>query len=219
MLLSFPPGWNLKAPIGTMLVRVDVVMNTRPGAGGYAAIFEAADQKETVLLRGGIPDTNTEHMMKTLGVRIAEEIQGNRAVILTRSQVMYASLSTIFKPYKLIRLLGHSPLAVSDATRHAHVMAERALCRGEASEERLMMARFEPSREDFHNNQDTQTAHAALQKLIDTVGVSDLKSKNVQKAVQDVLDTTEEEVVAFHRDAIRKCTANDIPKPTREKEN
>ncbi len=219
MLLSFPPGWNLKVPVGTVLVRVDVVMNTRPGAGGYAAILEAADQKESVLLRGGIPETNTEHMIKMLGIRLAEEIQGNRAVILTRSSIMYSSLSMVFKPYKLIRLLGNSPLAVADATRHAHVMAERALCREEASEERMMMARFEPSKEEFHNNQDTKTAHAALQTLLDTVGVSDLKSPSVQKAVQEVLEATENEVVAFHRDAIRQCTANDIPKPTREKEN
>lgn len=218
MLLSYPSGWNLDVPAGTVLVRVDVVMNTRPGAGGFCAILEAADFKENILIRGCHPETDTERLMNILALRLAEEIQGNRAVILARTQTMLQTLGSVFKPYKMIRMLGHSPLAVCDATRHAHVMAERARNTNQFDEERLMIARFEPNKEEFSENQDTKTVHSALHHIIQRVGFADLKSKTAQKAVQDLLDAAEGELVARQRSAVRKQTANDIPKPTREKE-
>src|SRR3546814_2168422 len=70
--LSFPPGWNLEIPAGTMLIRVDVVMNSRPGAGGYCAIIEAADLQDIIILRGGEPESDTLRMMKLLAVRSEE---------------------------------------------------------------------------------------------------------------------------------------------------
>lgn len=218
MLLSYPAGWDLSVPAGTLLVRIDVVMTTRPGAGGFCAIIEAADLKENIIIRSGHPDTDTERMMNALALRLAEEMQGNRAVILTRTQTMVQTLGAIFKPYKMIRMLGHSPLAVCDATRHAHVMAERARLTNEVSDDRLMIARFESSKEDFSENQDTKTVHAALRHLIHKVGFSDLKNTAVQKASQDLLNAAENELVARTRQAVRRHTVNDVAKPTNEKE-
>lgn len=218
MLLSFPAGWNLDVPAGTIIARVDTVMNTRPGAGGYAAILEASDLKETILIRGGEAETDTERMLRILALRLAEEIHGNRAVIVTRSQSALQILGEIFKPYRMIRMLGHSPLTVCDATRHAHVMAERSLNRGAAHEERLLVARFEPNKEDFNENQDTKSMHSVLQHLIKMLGLKDLSNPAVQSAAQAVLTAAEREFAAHQKNAIRRMTTNDIPKPTREKE-
>jgi hypothetical protein len=219
MLLSFPIGWNLEVPAGTLLIRVDVVMNTRPGAGGYCAIIESADMKENVLIRGGEPETSTDRLMKVLAVRLAEEIRGNRAVILTRSKPMFDAMFDVFKPFKMIRLLAHSPLAVSDATRHAHVMAERSLHRGKPHEERFGISRFEVSEEEFNPNQDTNTLHAALQHLISTVGFANANSEKVREASQEVMDAAEHELSTRQKEVIRKQTSNDIPRATQEKEN
>src|SRR3546814_16272016 len=86
-LLSFPPGWNLEIPAGTMLIRVDVVMNSRPVAGGYCAIIEAADLQVVIILRGGEPEADTLRLLKLLSVRHAEEIKGNHAVVITTNQI------------------------------------------------------------------------------------------------------------------------------------
>lgn len=218
MLLSFPAGWNLNVPAGTFLIRVDTVMNTRPGAGGYCAILEASDQKESIIIRGGHPDTDTNHMMQIIALRLAEEIEGNRAVILTRNQPMLQKLSAVFKPYPMIRILGHSPIAVSDATRHAHVMAERTVHIRKSHYEKMLYARFEPNKEEFSENQDSASMHAALQHLVKNVGFKDLKSDAVRIAAQATIDAAETETLMFQKEVVRRQTSNDIPKPTKMKE-
>ncbi|QAY80207.1 hypothetical protein [Sphingosinicella sp. BN140058] len=228
-LLTFPPGWNLDIPAGTLLIRADVVMNTRPGAGGYCAIIEASDVKDLTLLRGGEPESDTEKMMRFLAVRLAEEIGGNRALVLTRGRVAQQALAEAFKPWKMIRFLGHSNAAVADATRHAAVMAERSYGRTllapghpnymKVHEERLQLARYEPNGEAYNENQDVKTVHAALQHLVSVVGFGDLKNPRVQQAAQQYLNAAENERLAHQQFAIRAITANDIPKPTRDKES
>src|SRR3546814_4863622 len=74
-------------------------------------------------------------MMKLLAVRLAEEIKGNRAVVITRNQLVQQKLAEVFKPFKMIRFLANSPLAVADATRNAAVMAERVQIRTTRAEE------------------------------------------------------------------------------------
>lgn len=213
-LLSYHPGWTLEVPAGTLFIRADVVMNTRPGAGGYSAVLEARDMQELILLRGGEPDTSTERMIQILAVRLAQEIKGNRAVILTRNLPIQQGLADIFKRYNMIRVLGHSPMAVSDTTRHAAVMAERCQILGQRHEDRFLISRHEPNDEDFNENQDVKSVHAALQHLVKTVGVNDLNNPVVQKAAQDLLDAAERERLAIQKKAIRKLTAHDIPKAT-----
>src|SRR3546814_13976560 len=83
LLLSFPPGWNLEIPAGTMLIRVDVVMSSRPGAGGYCAIIEAADLQDIIILRGGEPESDTLRMMK---LRSEERRVGKECVSTFRSR-------------------------------------------------------------------------------------------------------------------------------------
>src|SRR3546814_19558976 len=102
-LLSFPPGWNLEIPAGTMLIRVDVVMNSRPGAGGYCAIIEAADLQDIIILRGGEPESDTLRLMKLLAVRLAEEIKGNSAVVINRNQLAQQKFAEVFTTFKMIR--------------------------------------------------------------------------------------------------------------------
>jgi hypothetical protein len=227
-LLTFPPGWNLNIPAGTMLIRVDVVMNSRPGAGGYCAIIEASDLTETVLIRGGEPETDTVRIMKVLAVRLAEEIQGNRAVIITRNSLVKETLAEVFKPYRMIRYLANSPVAVADATRHAAVMAERVQQRTmlpaghelymKPHDERHLVAHHVENSEDFHESQDTQHVHSALQHLVSEVGFDSLKSKRVLEASQAVIDASERERQTQQIVALQSLTANDIAKPTQQKE-
>lgn len=226
-LLTYPPGWNLDVPAGTYVIRADVVMNTRPGAGGYCAILEASDLPEIVLLRGGHPSTDTKTMLKTLAKKLAEEIRGNRAVVLCRTQVIQQELAGVFKPYKMIRILGNSPIAVADATRHAAVMAERGFQRrslapthpdyGKAYYERLVSARYQVQSEEFHEAQDSGVVHRSLSALIKQVGFGDLTREDVRKAAQEALDATDSHRIAMQKDAIRSLTVNDIPKPTKER--
>lgn len=227
-LLTFPPGWKLKIPAGTMLIRTDIVMNTRPGAGGYCALIEAADLKEIVLIRGGESETDTLRMMKLLAVRLAEEIQGNRAVIISRNQLVQESLGDVFKPYKMIRFLANSALAVADATRHAAVMAERMHQRSllpsyhenymKSHDERHLITPQDASEEDYNENQDVKPLHAALQHLVTNVGFDSLNSKRTVDAAQAVVTASEKERLILHQHALEKITANDIPKPTQEKD-
>jgi hypothetical protein len=226
-LLSFAPGWNLDVPAGTFLVRADIVMNTRPGAGGYCAILEASDLPDIILLRGAQPATDTASLLKLLSVRLADEIGRNRAVVVVRTPLIQQQLAGVFKPYKMIRFLGNSPLAVADATRHAAVMAERGLHRStlgpsaaeymQPVEERLLTARFQPRSEEFHEGQDSSTLHAAMNDLLGKIGVGDLSRPEVQKAAQAVLDAAEQQRIVQQQDAIRKLTANDIPRVTKER--
>jgi hypothetical protein len=227
-LLSFPPGWNLEIPAGTMLIRVDVVMNSRPGAGGYCAIIEAADLQDIVILRGGEPETDTLRMMKLLAVRLAEEIKGNRAVIITRNQLAQQKLAEVFKPFKMIRFLANSPLAVADATRNAAVMAERVQIRTtlpfhheqymKPHDERLLVSPFVVNSEEYNENQDVAPLQSALQHLVTNVSFDALGSKRVVDACQNVLDAAEQERLVSHKSVLQKITANDIPKPTKLKD-
>lgn len=216
-LFSFAPGWNLQVPAGTVLVRADVVMHRRPGAGGYCAVIEAADQKDVVVIRGGDPNSDTERMIHLLGTRLSDEIHGNRAVILTRTAPMHQRFGSYFKPFKMIRLIGHSPLAVADATRHAAVMAERSRYVEDPPFERFEISRYEINPEEHNEKQDTSTVHDALQTLLTMVSHDDLRRPSVQKAAQDFLDAVQHEHLAHHQDAISKMTAHDIPWPTRAK--
>lgn len=227
-LLSFPAGWNLDVPAGTMVVRVDVVMNSRPGAGGYCAIIEASDLQDVVILRGGEPESETLRMMKLLAVRLAEEIQGNRAVIITRNQLAKEALAEVFKPFKMIRFLANSPLAVADATRNAAIMAERVQIRTslpfdhelymKPHDERLLVSRYIPNSEDYNDNQDVKPLQAAIQHLVSNVGFDALNSKRVVEASQAVIDAAEEERLVNHQATLKKITASDIPKPTKLKD-
>lgn len=227
-LLSFPPGWNLEIPAGTMLIRVDIVMNSRPGAGGYCAIIEASDLHDIVILRGGQPETETLRMMKLLAVRLAEEIKGNRAVIITRNQLAQESIAEVFKPYKMIRFLANSPLAVADATRHAAVMAERVQIRTtlpfdhelymKPQDERLLVSRYVANSEEFSENQDVRPLQSAMQHLLSNVKFEALNSQRVVEASQAVLDAAETERLVNHKAVLKKITANDIPKPTKMKD-
>lgn len=214
-LLTFAPGWNHDVPAGTMLIRADVVMNQRPGAGGFCAIIEAKDLQETILIRGGTPDTTTEDMIRAMVSMMATEIKGNRAVIFTRSQPIGNLVATAFKPFKMVRMILNSPLAVSDATRQAHVMAERAERTNGDHYDRLLSARYEPS-EHYSEAQDVVTVHTAIQNLLKAVAGADLKNPSVVKASQSVVDAAEGARVAKVREAIRGLTANDIPKATKE---
>lgn len=216
-LLSFAPGWNLKIPAGTILVRADVVMHRRPGPGGYCAIIEAPDLKDIVIIRGGEHDSNTERMIHLLATRLSEEIGGNRAVVMTRSAPMHQRFGGFFKPYKMIRLIGHSPLAVSDATRHAAVMAERSTFKTKPHSERFEIARYEINPEEHNENQDTKTVHSALQTLLNMVSFQDLRHEPVRIATQEFLDAVDREHLAYHQDTISKLTEHDIPWPTRKK--
>jgi hypothetical protein len=218
-LLSYAPGWNLDVPAGTLVIRCDVVMNQRPGAGGYAAILEAADMMETILLRGGIPDGTTDDLVNLLVTRLAAEIRGNRAVILTRSPIIGTMLGKVFKQYRMIRMVLNMPLAVADATRHAAVMAERSEHLREFHEDRLLSARYAPC-EEHSDNQDSGLVHAALQNLLKTVSGANLNKEEVQKASQNALDAVEAARVSRLRQTLRTNTANDIPKMTKlAKEN
>lgn len=214
-LLTFAPGWNLEVPAGTLLIRADVVMNQRPGAGGFAAIIEAADLAETVLVRGGIPDGTTDDLIRILIGRLASEIRGNRAVVITRSPVIGRELGTIFKKFKMVRLMLNSPLAVADATRQAAVMAERAERTRETHLDRLLSSRYEPS-EDHSDVQDTGIVHNAIQTLLKAVNGADIENSSVEKAAQGLLDAAETARLVRQREALRILTANDIPKKTRE---
>lgn len=214
-LLTFAPGWNVDIPAGTMLIRADVVLNRRPGPGGFAAVIEAKDVAETIIIRGSTPDTTTDAMIAALITELAKEIRGNRAVVLTRSQPIGEAMIKAFKPFKMIRLLGYMPVAVSDATRHAAVMAERAERTGTDHFDRLLDARYERS-EHYSESQDSSTVHAAIQSLVRTVSTTDLKRPEVAKAAQHVLDSAEEHRTARLKEALRGLTANDIPKPTKE---
>lgn len=219
MLLTFPSGWNLNVPAGTLLIRVDVVMDTRPGAGGYCAIIEASDLMENLLIRGGEPESSTDRIIKILASRLAEEIGPNRAMILTRNEPVYQALNGIFQSFKMIRIMGHSPLAVCDATRHAHVMAERSKYLKEPHEERFYTTIFKPNKEEFSENQDVKTVHDAVQHLMTNVGLDDLKNEQVKLAVQNIFKAANDEAAAFQRESIRRQTTNDIPKSTKMKEN
>lgn len=214
-LLSFPPGWNLNVPAGTLLIRADVVMNQRPGPGGYAAIIEAADVSETKLLRGGIPDATTDDLIKRMVRHLAHEIKGNRAVVLTRSPAIGAEIATIFKKFKMIRMVLNSPLAVADATRHAAVMAERADQTKEVNDEQLISERYAKS-EDYSEAQDTGVVHEAIQRLIDTVKDVNLNNSSVSSAAQSLLDAAEGSRLARQRQALHSLTANDVVKKTKD---
>ncbi len=214
-LLTNAPGWNIDVPAGTMLIRADVVMNQRPGAGGFAAIIEAKDLPETILIRGGTPDTTTDGMARVLIAKLAQEIRGNRAVVLTRNEPIGQILATAFKPFKMIRMLGNSPAAVADATRHAAVMAERVEGTRKDHFDRLLSARYEVS-EHYSENQDIGTVHTALQNLLKALVGADLQKADVKRAAQKVLDASEHALKVKQREAIRSLTANDIPKATKE---
>jgi hypothetical protein len=214
-LVTHAPGWNLDVPAGTLVVRADVHMNQRPGAGGFAAILEAADWKESILIRGGHPDTTTDQMIADLVRELSHEIRGNRAVVITRSKPIGQAMSNVFKPYRMIRLLGNSPLAVADATRHAAVMAERAQGTRKEQRDRLMTARYESS-EHYSENQDTATVHNAIQALLLAINDADLSKPSVVHAAQELLDAAEGAQRAKLREALGSLTANDIRKPTKE---
>lgn len=214
-LVTFAPGWNLDVPAGTLLVRADVHMNQRPGAGGFAAILEAADWKETILIRGGHPDTDTDKMIAELIRELAHEIRGNRAVVITRSKPIGQAMSQVFKPYRMIRLLGNSPLAVADATRHAAVMAERAQGTRKRQSDRLMTGRYGPN-EHYSENQDVGTVHNAIQALLTAIKDDDLEKPGVLHAAQELLDAAEGAQKAQLGKALRSLTANDIGKATKE---
>lgn len=214
-LLTFAPGWNLDVPAGTMLIRADVVMNQRPGAGGFAAIIEAKDLPETILIRGSTPDTTTDGMHKLLVAKLAHEIKGNRAVILTRNRPTGQALATAFKAFKMVRMLGNSPAAVADATRHAAVMAERAERTQQDHFDRLQSLRYEPS-EHYSENQDVGSVHSAIQNLLQVISADDLRKPEVAKAAQKVLDAEKAARDARLREALRGLTANDVPKKTKE---
>lgn len=214
-LLTFAPGWNLDVPAGTLLVRADVHMNQRPGAGGFAAILEAADWKETILIRGGHHETTTDGMISDLIRELSHEIKGNRAVVITRSRPIGQAMSQVFKPYRMIRLLGNSPLAVADATRHAAVMAERSQITRRMHRDRLITERYGPN-ESYSENQDVGTVHAAIQALLLAVGDDDLTKPSVIHAAQELLDAAEGAQKAQLRQALRSLTANDIKKATKE---
>lgn len=214
-LLTFAPGWNLKVPAGTVVVRADVVMNQRPGAGGFAAVLESSDSSETVLLRGGSPDTDTDAMIITLITELAKEIRGNRAVIMTRSPPIGKAVSAAFKRFKMVRMVLSVPMAVSDATRHAHVMAERAQGTNRDHLDRLMFSRFEPS-EDHADNQDSGAVHAAIQTLLKSTSGANVNDPSVVKAAQAYMDACHAEVKARESDLLRSLTANDVPKRVKE---
>src|SRR3546814_12135295 len=101
-------------------------MNSRPGAGGYCAIIEAADLQDIIILRGGEPESDPLRMMKLLAVRLAEEIKGNLAVVITRNQLAQPKLAEVFKPVKMIRILAKPPLSVADPTHKPTGLAQSA---------------------------------------------------------------------------------------------
>lgn len=214
-LLTFAPGWNLKVPAGTLLIRADVVMNQRPGPGGYAAIIEAADVSETTLLRGGIPDATTDDLIRKMVWHLAREIKSNRAVIITRSPAIGNEIASIFKRFKMIRMALNSPLAVADATRHAAVMAERCDQTKESHDEQLISERFAKS-EDFSEAQDTGLVHDAIQKLLDAVKQANLNNTSISSAAQELLDAAEGARLARQRQALHSLTANDVVKKTKD---
>jgi hypothetical protein len=214
-LLTFAPGWNLKVPAGTVVVRADVVMNQRPGAGGFAAVVESSDSQETVLLRGGSPDTDTEAMIMVLITELAKEIRGNRAVVMTRNQPIGRAVSDAFKRFKMVRMVLNAPLAVSDATRHAHVMAERAQGTRRDHHDRLLFSKFEP-KEDRTDNQDSGGVHAAIQTLINATDGANVNSEAVRKASQAYMDACHVEVKAKEQELLRSLTANDVPRRVKE---
>ena len=214
-LLTFAPGWNLNVPAGTLLIRADVVMNQRPGPGGYAAIIEASDVSDTILLRGGIPDGTTDDLIRKMVRQLAHEIKGNRSVIITRSPAIGAELSSLFKKFKMIRMVLNSPLAVADATRHAAVMAERADQTKSTSDEQLISERFMKS-EDYSEAQDAGIVHEAIQKLLDAVKGANLDNSSISAAAQEVLNTAEGARLARQKKALHSLTANDVAKKTKE---
>lgn len=215
-LLTNPPGWNIDVPAGTFLIRADVVMNRRPGPGGYAAIFEAKDLQETLLIRGGIPDTTTDDAIVALISRMASVIGSNRAVIFTRNAPVHEALSARFKPFRMIRMVGYHNHVVADATRHAAVMAERASLTKKEEFEEFGIARYHAS-EEYSPGQDVATLHKAVQTIADRADLDGVESPNVRKAIQDLLDASENERVRRLNDAVRSITANDIPRRIKRK--
>lgn len=210
-LLTNPPGWNIDVPAGTYLIRADVVMNRRPGPGGYAAIFEAKDLSETKIIRGGIPDTTTDDAIQTLIAKMADVIGANRAVIFTRNAPIHEAMATKFKPFKMIRMLGYHNHVVADATRHAAVMAERASCKRKDEFETFAIARYHRS-EEYSPGQDVMTMHKAVQVIADKADLDGVSSPAVQQAMQDLLDAAEKERVSRLNEVVRSITANDIPR-------
>lgn len=215
-LLTFAPGWNLKVPAGTVVVRADVVMNQRPGAGGFAAVIESSDGSETILLRGGSPDTDTDAMIIALITELAREIRGSRAVVMTRNAPIGKAVSAAFKRFKMVRMVLNAPIAVSDATRHAHVMAERAQGTNRDQLDRLLLARFEPS-EEHADNQDSGAVHSAIQTLLNATAGANVNDPAVVNAAQKYMDACAAEVKAREGNLLRSLTANDVPKRTKEK--
>lgn len=162
-----------------------------------------------------MPDGTTPDLVRKMVRQLAQEIKGNRAVILTRSPAIGQEIANLFKRFKMIRMVLNSPLAVADATRHAAVMAERADQTKSSMDEQLISERFAKS-EDYSDTQDTGIVHDAIQKLLNAVKEANINNSSVSSAAQAVLDTAEVARLTRQRKALHSLTANDVRKKTKE---
>lgn len=213
-MLTFSPGWQIPMPAGTMLIRLDIAFKTRPGAGGYAMIIEASDLDEIVLIRGSQPQASTEDLVDLTLANLAKEVAKNRAVILTRNNVIAQKVSERIKPFRMLRVLGSHPLAVADATRHASVMAERADYVAQPQLERMVITRtIDP--EDFDKINDAAPILRAIGTLVNATQNADLDNTKVLETANKLLSAGNESRLRMLARRLTKLVKHDIATPTK----
>lgn len=217
MLIS-NPSRAFEIPAGTILALVDIHMITRPGAGGYAALFQSSDIPGTTLIRGGDPDTDTPKIIRTLIKTMADKIAGNRAMIICRNQDLQNAISDAFAAFRMIRVLGHQDMAVAEASKHAAIMAERVTHLSRPVSDELQFHRYAKPMDRSDDASDSRFMYKAIDTLVKLVSTQDLHNPHVAEAAQAILDAAEEERKALLRTTVQKITAHDIARPTSRNE-
>ena len=118
-------GRDASIPANTLVILFDIAFVSRPGPGGYAAIIAEGEEAEIKVLRGALPEATTSALLAEALAKLAPEIGRKRALFVVRTPEIADLLTNRLKDFKLLRVLGNSPLAVCEATRHASVIAER----------------------------------------------------------------------------------------------
>ena len=214
---TFSPGWDIKIPAGTRLIRADIAFVRRPGPGGFCALIESSDLMSLRLIRGGMTDATTPALINELLYHLAHEIKDRRAVILVRNRIVQDHLAEKLRPYRLIRILGPMPLAVADATRNAAVMAERC-----DHIDRRDIEHFEINRRDYTDEPldktDAGPIQTSLEMVIKAIPPQSLDNPKIRERVERVLDAAHTSVKRTLSKIIQKTTAHDVPVNEQAKE-
>lgn len=209
-IVTFSLTQPLKIVPGTILIRCDTFMVERPGAGGYAIIIDGLLDKETMLITRGFANTDSETLTTHLVKLLAEQITENRAVVITRSQATWQTLSTKFQPFRLIRVLAYSAYAVADATRYAHVSAVTAQCLGHNVQDKLVIGNYVSPSEN--SDMIGKSSEATLEAMLRHPKIPGTDNQQIRRMVQETFNAAEAVDVASLQKSIDLATANDIPK-------